>query len=138
MSTNTATVLWGRDRERAALDRVVSDAVSGRSSVLVIRGEPGIGKTALLDDLCARANGVSTIRAAGVESEAELAFAVVHNLCTQSEPGIDRLPDPQRDAVRVAFGLSRGPRPDPFLVGLAMLNRLADLAERQPLLCVVD
>jgi DNA-binding CsgD family transcriptional regulator len=138
MATNPATVLWGRERERAALDRVVSDAVSGRSSVLVIRGEPGIGKTALLDDLCDRANGVSTIRAAGVESEAELAFAVVQNLCSQGGPGIDRLPEPQRDAVRVAFGLSSGPRPDPFLVGLGVLNRLADLAEQQPLLCVVD
>ena len=131
--------LWGRQRERAALSQLLFDVRSGRSRALVLRGEPGIGKTALLDDLCARAGDVVLIRGAGVESEAELAFAGLHHLCSQMiEEKLDLLPDPQRDAIRIAFGESAGGTPNPFLLGLAVLNRLAEVAEEQPVLCLVD
>jgi DNA-binding CsgD family transcriptional regulator len=138
--TATATrALWGRQRERAVLGQLLSDVRSGRSRVLVLRGEPGIGKTALLDDLCAQADGVVLVRGAGVESEAELAFAGLHQMCSQMIEGkLDLLPDPQRDAIRVAFGESCGGPPNPFLLGLAVLNRLADAAAEQPVLCLVD
>jgi DNA-binding CsgD family transcriptional regulator len=131
--------LQGRQRERATLGRLLSDVRSGRSRVLVLRGEPGIGKTALLEDLCARADDVVLVRGAGVESEAELAFAGLHQMCSQMlAEKLDLLPDPQREAIRVAFGESRGGPPNPFLLGLAVLNRLADAAAEQPVLCVVD
>jgi AAA ATPase domain len=139
-ATATATrTLRGRQRERAALGQLLSDVRSGRSRVLVLRGEPGIGKTALLEDLCARADDVVLVRGAGVESEAELAFAGLHQMCSQMiEEKLDLLPDPQREAIRIAFGESRGGPPNPFLLGLAVLNRLADAAQERPVLCVVD
>jgi DNA-binding CsgD family transcriptional regulator len=139
-ATATATrSLRGRQRERAALGQLLSDVRSGCSRVLVLRGEPGIGKTALLEDLCARADDVVLVRGAGVESEAELAFAGLHQMCSQMiGEKLDLLPDPQREAIRVAFGESRGGPPNPFLLGLAVLNRLADAAQEQPVLCVVD
>ena len=101
----TAKSLLGRQRERAALSQLLSDVRSGRSRVLVLRGEPGIGKTALLDDLCARADDVVLLRSAGVESEAELPFAGLHQMCSQMiQEKLDLLPPPQRDAIRIAFG----------------------------------
>jgi AAA ATPase-like protein len=137
--TLTTRSLRGRQRERAALGQLLLDVRSGRSRALVLWGEPGIGKTALLDDLCARAGDVVLVRGAGVESEAELAFAGLHHLCSQMiEEKLELLPHPQRDAIRIAFGELAGGTPNPFLLGLAVLNRLADIAEERPVLCLVD
>src|SRR5262245_26232937 len=112
----SATRLRGREAEQAALDRVVSDVRDGRSAVLVVRGEPGIVKTALLDELCQRADDVLLIRGGGVESEVELPFAGLHHLCSQMmEEKLDLLPEPQREAIRIAFGESAGSPPNPFL-----------------------
>jgi DNA-binding CsgD family transcriptional regulator len=105
---------------------------------LVVRGEPGVGKTALLDYLAGRASGCRVARAAGVEAEMELAYAGVHKLLTPMLDRLERLPGPQREALATAFGLSAGPAPDRFLVGLAVLSLLADAAEEHPLLCLVD
>jgi DNA-binding CsgD family transcriptional regulator/uncharacterized protein YuzE len=104
----------------------------------VVRGEPGAGKTALLDYLVQQASGCRIVRVAGVQSEMELAFAGLHQLCAPLLDRLDRLPVPQRDALRTAFGLSRGPAPDRFLVGLAVLGLLSEVAEEQPLICLVD
>jgi DNA-binding CsgD family transcriptional regulator/tetratricopeptide (TPR) repeat protein len=106
--------------------------------VLVLRGEAGVGKTALVDYLVGSAAGCRVARAAGVESEMELAFAGLHQLCAPMMGHLDRLPGPQRDALAVAFGLSTGSAPDRFMVGLAVLSLLAEVAEEQPLVCVVD
>ena len=111
---------------------------AGQSRVLVLRGEAGVGKTALLGHLSAAAEGCRIARAAGVESEMELAFAGVHALCAGMLDRLERLPGPQRDALGTAFGLSAGPPPDRFLVGLAVLSLLADAAEERPLVCIVD
>jgi len=129
-----------RDRrnEREALDRLVATVWAGRSGGLVLRGEPGIGKTALLQYLVERASGCRTARVAGVESEMELAFAGLHQLCAPFLDRIPRLPEPQRDALRTAFGLSRGDPPNPFLVGLAVLSLLGEVAENEPLICLID
>ena len=113
-------------------------ARAGRSGVLVVRGAPGIGKTALLEDAIESASGFRVARTAGVESEMELAFAALHQLCAPMLDRVDRLPGPQRDALGVAFGLSAGDVPDRFLVGLAALSLLSEVAAEQPLLCVVD
>ena len=104
----------------------------------MVRGEPGVGKTALLDYLDEHASGCRVARAVGVESEMELAFAGLHQLCAPMLDRLERLPAPQRDALRTAFGLSAGAAPDRFLVGLAVLSLLAEVAEEQPLVCVVD
>jgi DNA-binding CsgD family transcriptional regulator len=130
--------LRGRGGECAALDRLVADARAGRSAVLVLRGEAGAGKSALLEFVVARAPDCRIARAAGVESEMELAFAGLHQLCGPMLDHLDRLPAPQRDALGTAFGLCAGGAPDRFLVGLAVLSLLADVAEEQPLVCVVD
>jgi len=130
--------LLGRVKERAALDRLVAGVRAGQSRVLVLRGEAGIGKTALLGYLSDRASGCRVARAAGIESEMELAFAGLHQLCAPMLSRLDHLPDPQREALNTAFGLSAGPPPDRFLVGLAVLTLLADTAEEQPLVCLVD
>jgi DNA-binding CsgD family transcriptional regulator/tetratricopeptide (TPR) repeat protein len=130
--------LRGRRSECEALDRLLAGARAGRSQILVLRGEPGVGKTALLNHLSRRATGCRVVRAAGVESEMELAFAGLHQLCLPMLGHVDHLPAPQRDALAVAFGLSAGPPPDRFLVGLAALSLLADVAEREPLICLVD
>jgi DNA-binding CsgD family transcriptional regulator len=111
---------------------------AGRSQVLVLRGEAGIGKTVLLDDLARRASGCRITRAWGVESEMELAFAGLHQLCAPVLERLDVLPDPQRGALATAFGLSTGPAPDRFLVGLAVLSLLANVAEDRPLVCLID
>ncbi|WP_410638960.1 helix-turn-helix transcriptional regulator [Amycolatopsis sp. lyj-346] len=130
--------LIGRHSECAALDRLLADARSGRGQGLVLRGEAGIGKTALLDHVDAQARGFRVARAAGVESEQVMAYAGLHQLCAPFLDRLDRLPEPQRDALGTAFGLSSGARPTRFLVGLAVLTLLADVAEEQPLLCLVD
>ena len=106
--------------------------------MLVLRGEAGIGKSALVEYLARSAAGCRVARAAGVESEMELPFAGLHQLCAPMMGYVDRLPGPQRDALTVAFGLSAGSAPDRFLVGLAVLSLLAEAAEQQPLICVVD
>ena len=120
------------------LDGVLDQARGGSSAVLVVRGEPGIGKTALLDYAAGRAVGFRVVRAWGVESEMELAFAGLHQLCVPMLGQLDQLPGPQRDALTVAFGMREGPAPDRFLVGLAVLSLLAATAEDQPLACLVD
>jgi len=130
--------LTGRSSELSILDRLIDAVRAGQSRVLVISGEPGMGKTALLDYLVGRASGCRVERAAGVESEMELAFAGLHQLCAPVLDRLDRLPGPQRDALRTAFGLNAGPAPDRFLVGLAVLGLLSEVAEPRPLLCVVD
>ena len=132
------TGLLDRHGERAVLDGVLDQARGGSSAVLVVRGEPGIGKTALLDYAAGRALGFRVIRAWGVESEMELAFAGLHQLCVPMLGRLDQLPRPQRDALAVAFGMQEGPAPDRFLVGLAVLSLLAATAEDQPLACLVD
>jgi DNA-binding CsgD family transcriptional regulator len=127
-----------RDRESEMLDRLVAEVRSGESRVLVLRGEAGIGKTALLARLSATANGCRVVQTAGVESEMELAFAGLHALCAPMLGRLEHLPSPQRDALNTAFGLSAGAPPDRFFVGLAVLNLLAEAAEEQSLICIVD
>ncbi|MEU5346980.1 AAA family ATPase [Streptomyces sp. NPDC020766] len=130
--------LRGRRGECGALDEVVARTRAGQSQVVVLRGEPGVGKSALVEYLVGSATGCQTLRAVGVESEMELAFAGLHQLCMPMMGQLDRLPGPQRDALAIAFGLSAGSAPDRFLVGLAVLSLLAEAAEEQPLVCVVD
>ena len=124
--------------ERGVLDQLVTGVRAGQSQVLVLRGEAGCGKTALLLQLSKTANGCRFVWAAGVEAEMELAFAGLHSLCAPLLDRLERLPEPQRQALSTAFGLSAGPPPESFLVGLAVLSLLADAAEEQPLVCVVD
>src|SRR5687768_3826168 len=121
--------LRGRRSECETLDRLVADAKAGQSQVLVLRGEPGVGKSALLEHVMGRTAGWRILRAAGVESEMELAFAGLHQLCLPVTGYLDRLPSPQRDALATAFGLRGGSAPDRFLVGLAVLSLLAEVAE---------
>jgi hypothetical protein len=128
----------GRSREREALDRLLEAARGGSSGVLVIRGEAGVGKTALMRYAADRASGFLVVQIAGVESEMELPFAGLHQLCVPLLGRLGALPQPQQDALRVALGLASGPPPDRFLVGLATLSLLAEVAEAQPLLCLVD
>jgi DNA-binding CsgD family transcriptional regulator len=130
--------LRGRSSECALLDDVVSAIRRGESRSLVLRGEAGIGKTALLEYLVASAPDLTVVRAAGVESEMELAYASLHQLCGPLLDRLARLPAPQRQALEVVFGLSAGGPPDRFLVGLAVLSLFAAVAEERPLLCVVD
>ena len=131
--------LLDREGERAALDGLLGDVRSGRGRALVVRGEAGVGKSALLEYVAAAATGMRVARAAGVESEMELAFAGLHQLCAPLTGRLEGLPVPQRDALGVAFGLRAGAAPDRFLVGLAVLTLLAEVAEEErPLLCVVD
>src|ERR671921_624493 len=113
--------LRGRRGECEALDRLVAGVRAGESGVLVVRGEAGVGKTALLEYVVERASGCGVARAAGVQAEMELAFAGLHQVCAPLLDRLERLPGPQRDALCTAFGLSRGPAPDRFLVGLAAL-----------------
>jgi DNA-binding CsgD family transcriptional regulator len=120
------------------LDRLVEAVRAGDSQALVVSGEPGVGKTALLEYLVERASGCHVVRATGVESEMELAYAGVHQLLAPMLDRVERLPAPQRDALRVAFGRAPGSPPDWFFVGLALLSLLSDVAEERPLICVVD
>src|ERR1700716_3763652 len=130
--------LTGRHREREVLDRLLEAVRGGESRPLVVRGEPGMGKTALLEYLVEQAWGCRVERAAGVQSEMELAFAGVHLLLAPMLDRVGRLPAPQRDALRTALGVSPGSAPDRFLLGLAVLSLLSDVAEEQPLICLVD
>ncbi len=133
-----APTLRGRRGECQALERLLDAARAGASSVLVLRGEAGAGKTALLDFVAEHASGFRVARVLGVESEMELAFAGLHQLCAPMLDRVEQLPAPQRDALRVAFGLADGDPPDRFIVGLAVLSLLADVADVQPLACLVD
>jgi DNA-binding CsgD family transcriptional regulator len=130
--------LLGRRDECETLDKLLASVRAGPSRALVLRGEAGVGKTALLEYLVQRASGSTIARAAGVESELELAFAGLQVLCAPFVDRMERLPGPQRDALGIAFGRQAGEAPDRFLVGLAVLSLLSDAAEEQPLLCIVD
>jgi DNA-binding CsgD family transcriptional regulator len=130
--------LKGRAREFALLDGLVEAIRDGESRSLVLRGEPGIGKTALLEYLVESAPDLTVVRAVGVESEMELDYASLHQLCAPLLDRLERLPAPQQQAVEIVFGLSSGPAPDRFLVGLGVLSLVSEVAEERPLLCVVD
>jgi DNA-binding CsgD family transcriptional regulator/tetratricopeptide (TPR) repeat protein len=130
--------LRGRRSECAALDQLIDAVRHSESRTLVVRGEAGVGKTALLDYAVEAAADLRVLHASGVESEMELPFAALHQLCAPLLDGLDRLPEPQRDALSIVFGLSAGPAPNRFLVALAVLGLVADAAEERPLLCVVD
>lgn len=137
-SLHRRTELRGRRSECKSLDRLLEDVRGGRSRVIVLRGVAGVGKTSLLDYLVANAAGCRIERSAGVESEMELAFSGVHQLCAPMLSRLDDLPGPQRDALATAFGLRTGAPSDRFLVGLALLTLLSESAEERPLVCVVD
>src|SRR5262245_11329291 len=131
-------MLRGRDHECAALDRMLQSIRVGESSVLVLRGEAGIGKTALLEYVAEHAADCRVARAVGVQAEMELAFAGLHHLCAPMLQAVGTLPAPQRDALAVAFGLQEGGAPDRFLVALAALSLLAEVAETRPLVCLIE
>ena len=133
-----AVRLVGRSDECRLLERLLDDVKAGHARALIVRGEPGIGKTALFDHVIASAGGFQIVRATGIESEMELVFAGLHQLCAPLLGGLPLLPEPQRDALGIAFGLALGSAPDRFLIGLALLGLLSDVAEQVPLLCVID
>ena len=128
----------GRTRERDRLDGMLADVRAGRSAALVIRGEAGVGKTALLRYAGRQASGLRVTEIAGVQAEMELAFAGIHRLCTPMLARADVLPEPQRNALEVALGLASGEPPDRFLVALAVLGLLCAVAEERALVCLVD
>jgi DNA-binding CsgD family transcriptional regulator len=130
--------LLGREREREVLSRLLGAARGGDGGGLVVHGEPGVGKTALLDWTVEEARRLRVLRTVGVEGEMELPFAALQQLCSPVLDRSERLPDPQHDALSVAFGLSAGQAPNPFLVGLAALGLLSEASAERPLLCVVD
>src|SRR5580693_1427407 len=130
--------LRGRRSECARLDGLLAGVRAGRSAALVMRGEAGVGKTALLDYVAESAADLRVLRAVGVESEMELAFAALHQMVGPVLDRLGRLPGPQRDALGTAFGLQAGPPPDRFLIGLAVLSLLAEVAEDGPLVCLID
>src|SRR3954471_22628299 len=138
MSARRPPVLLGGAGERERLDRLLENVRSGRSEVLVVRGEAGVGKTALMHHCARQASGLRVARIAGVESEMELAFAGLHQLCAPMLGRAGALPAPQRAALGVALGLSSGPAPDRFLVALAALSLLSEAAAERPLLCLID
>jgi DNA-binding NarL/FixJ family response regulator len=131
-------MLRGRRAECDAIEELLDRARVGQSGALVLRGDAGIGKTALLTHAIDAASGFAVVRASGIESELDLAFAGLHQLCVPLLPGLRRLPGPQQEALETAFGLSAGSPPDRFFVGLAVLGLLSDMASERPLLCVVD
>ena len=133
-----SSALTDRSNERGVLDRLLDAVRAGDSRVLVVRGDPGVGKTALLNYLALNASECRVVRVAGVQSEMELAFAGLHLLCAPMLDRLDRLAAPQREALQTAFGLSVGWPPDRFLVGLAVLSLLAEVAGERPLICVID
>src|ERR1700729_3195754 len=130
--------LFGRTGELEILGQLVANARRGRSAVLVVRGEPGIGKTELLRQLIAEVPGFGVARVAGVESEMELPFAGLHQLCAPMLDRLGSLAEPQRRALSVAFGLASGDSPDRFMVALAVLSLMSETSEEHPILCVVD
>src|SRR5690242_83409 len=131
--------LTDRLSERGALDRLVGAVRAGESRALVVRGDPGVGKSVLLDYLAAKASGSGcrVARAVGVQSEMELAFAGLHQLCAPMLERLDSIPVPQHDALRTAFGTAAGPAPDRFFVGLAVLSLLSEVAGEGPLVRVL-
>jgi len=137
-SQGRGTRLRGRASECETLRGLVSTVRSGSCEVLVLRGEAGVGKTALLEHVSELASGFRCVEVAGVESDMELAFAGLQQLCAPLLSHLDELPEPQREALNVAFGRGVGPTPDRFLVGLAVLSLMAAAATDQPLLCVID
>jgi hypothetical protein len=132
--------VWLIDRgaEKQALSEMLESVREAKSRALVLRGEPGVGKSALLGHVVAHAEDMQVVRILAVESEKHLGFAAAHQLLMQFLPALDRLPEPQCRALSVAFGLVSGPPADPFLVGLAALTLLSDAAESRPVLCVID
>src|SRR3954470_3079751 len=138
MAVQRPPAFLGRSGERDVLDRLLETARGGQSAVLLIRGEAGIGKTALVRYAARQAAGFRVVQIAGVEAEMELPFAGLHHLCAPMLDQLDALPDPQQDALRVSFGLSAGEVPNPFLVALAALSLFAEVAGERPLLCLVD
>src|SRR3954471_22934143 len=138
MAPGRAPVLLGRAAERELLDRLLENVRAGQSAVLVLRGEAGVGKTALLHYCARQASGFHVARIAGVESEMELPFAGLHQLCAPLLGRLGALPQPQQAALGVALGRSSGPVPDRFLVALAGLSLLSEVASERPLLCLVD
>src|ERR1700682_3357196 len=130
--------LVDRTSETAALEALLDAVRHGLSGTLVLRGEPGIGKTALLERAISSADDFRVVRALGIESEMELGFAGLHQLLVPLLPRLERLPKPQHDALASAFGLIAGAAPDRFKVGLAALTLLARAASERPLLCIVD
>jgi AAA ATPase-like protein len=130
-TTKRSRALVDRRAECARLDQLLADARTGTSAAVVVRGEAGAGKTALLDYLLENATGCRVARAAGVESEMELPFAALHQLSAPFLNGLERLPAPQRDALGTAFGLASGAPPDQFLVGVAVLSLLSDSARAE-------
>ena len=134
----SGVMLRGRREERGTLDRLLDGARTGHSGALVLAGESGVGKTALLEYAIGSASDMTVLRSAGVQSEMELAFAGLHQLCAPLLGSLHRLPSPQRDALQTTFGMNTGAAPGRFLVGLAALTLLSDAADERPLLCVVD
>jgi predicted ATPase len=130
--------LVGRHAECQALDRLLTNAVAGHSGVMILRGEAGIGKSALLAYVSNHAQGTHVARAVGVESEMELAYSGLQQICGPMLDHLERLPQPQRAALSTVFGLIEGSAPDRFLVALATLSLFADVAEQQPLVCIVE
>ena len=138
MAAQRPPAFRGRTSEREVLDRLLENVRGGQSAVLVIRGEAGVGKTALLRYAARQAAGFRVAQIAGVEAEMELPFAGLHQLCAPLLAQLNALPEPQQGALSVAFGLASGDVPDRFLVALAALSLLAQVAEERPLLCFVD
>jgi AAA ATPase domain len=131
-------MLLGRGPETTRLNELISEAAGGRGGALVLEGEPGVGKTALLEDAAGRASRLGVLRVAGVQSELALPYAALHQLCARMIGRQDRLPAPQAEAIAVALGGVAGRAPDRFLVSLGALGLLSDLAAQRPLLCLVD
>jgi DNA-binding CsgD family transcriptional regulator len=134
----TESRLIGRQAERDVLGRLMAAVRGGESRALVVHGDAGVGKTALLEYLSGQASGCKVVRAAGIQSEMELAFAGLHQLSAPMLDRLGRLPAPQREALEIAFGMRSGSAPDQFLIGLSVLSLLSDVAEEQPLLCLID
>jgi predicted ATPase len=131
-------VLFGRDAERALIDRLLDAARESRSGALALRGEAGVGKTVLLEDARARAGDMHVLSARGVESESELPFAALHQLLRPALRHLDRLPAPQAAALQSALGLADGGGQERFLIYSGCLSLLSELAEERPVLCLVD
>src|SRR5919199_4713545 len=131
-------LLYGREAECSAVDRLIDDARAGAGGALVIRGGPGVGKSALLEYARGRADGFLRLQATGLERESALAFAGVEAVLRPLAGLVDGLPDLQADALRIALGTARGAVADPYLVFVAVTSLLSEAAERQPLLCIVD
>ncbi len=138
MAATLASEFLDRASEREALDGLLEHAREGESAVLVIRGEAGIGKTALLRYVARHASGFRVAQVTGAEAEMELPFAGIHQLCAPLLDHLDALPQPQQDALNVALGVASGDIPDRFVVGLAVLGLLSAAAEERPLLCLVE